>query len=1029
MACQATPIQRQNQFTSGKIDMVYHPASKLLPSSPMLPYKLPKRILAHVIAVSCFAAWPAYSFPSPPKFETDVAPILRDHCVRCHSGNDPDGGIDLSRASGLASGSSDQSIIRPGNSQSSHLIEVVSGDKPEMPKSGKPLSQQQIATLKDWIDAGAPWPYNVVLKSDPFDWWSLRPLARPSLPELDAAGQKWQKTPVDAFIWAKLKEQSLTPSQEVDRRTFIRRVTYDLVGLPPTPSQVDAFVNDTHPKAYENLVETLLSSPEYGERWAQHWLDVAHYGDTHGYDKDKVRPNAWPYRDYVIRSFNEDREYSQFVREQIAGDAFAPDSPDGITGLGFLAAGPFDFVGQIEVRDNTLEKQRVRNIDRDDMVSVTFNTFVSQTAQCARCHDHKFDPIKQSDYYAIQSVFAAIDRADRPYDPDPTIASKRKELTATLERLNQQKKDLESKVRTLAGPELTTIETEIDSLVRDQVKTRPTEYGFHSEIATTQSQHKWVQVDLGESKKISSIVLSPAFDDFANIGAGFGFPLRYRVDLSNDPNFSDKTTLVDKTESDAANPGVAPVLIDAKENTARFVRITATKLAPRQNDFIFALAELSVFTIDGNNVALGRKVSALDSIEAPVRWAKSNLVDGKTPSGKDANADLRLAQLQQARRQAIAKVMSDALRKDIDENAVAIERTSSQLMAMPKQETVYAAATDFATQGAFVATGGKPRTIHVLDRGSESAPKEIATPGTLATAPSLESRFQLSDPDDERARRAALADWIVDKRNPLTWRSIVNRMWSYHFGRGIVESTNDFGRMGAEPSHPELLDYLAVEFRDGKQSIKELHRMIVLSATYRQSSAQRSEPARVDSENRLLWRMNRRKLEAEAIRDGVLMVSGKLNRERGGPSFKPFRFEDDHSPRYLYQEYDPNDVSTHRRSIYRMIVRSVPDPFMSSLDCADPSLSVDRRNETLTALQALSLLNNPFMVRMAEHFADNIKQRYPLESDQIPGVFMDLLQRAPTPEERTLLESIAKSHGLANVCRLLFNANEFLFVD
>ena len=342
---------------------------------------------------------------------------------------------------------------------------------------------------------------------------------------------------------------------------------------------------------------------------------------------------------------------------------------------------------------------------------------------------------------------------------------------------------------------------------------------------------------------------------------------------------------------------------------------------------------------------------------------------------------------------------------------------------------VFAAASEFEPLGAFVPTHGKPRAVHVLKRGSEKDPGAEVGPGACGYLPELGSRFQVEAAAGEGARRAALAKWLVDKRNPLTWRSIVNRVWQYHFGRGIVDSPNDFGRMGAMPTHPELLDWLAVEFRDGPQSIKQLHRLICTSAAYRQSSAGNAEFEKLDGANQFLWRMNRRRLEAEAVRDSVLTVAAQLDNTRGGPPFKAFGFKDDESPHYNYEEYDPDDPQSHRRSVYRLIVRSVPDPFMATLDCADPSASVAKRNETLTPLQSLALLNNPFMVRMAEHFAERITPLGTNNADRLAAAWRIAFGREPETEELAPLVGYADRQGLPNACRLIFNMSEFVFVD
>jgi hypothetical protein len=345
------------------------------------------------------------------------------------------------------------------------------------------------------------------------------------------------------------------------------------------------------------------------------------------------------------------------------------------------------------------------------------------------------------------------------------------------------------------------------------------------------------------------------------------------------------------------------------------------------------------------------------------------------------------------------------------------------------QRSVFAAATDFEPQGEFRPTKGKPRPVYLLARGSEKDPQAEVGPGTCGYIPELESRFALDPTADEGPRRVALARWLVDKRNPLTWRSIVNRVWQYHFGHGIVDSPNDFGRMGALPTHPELLDWLAAEFRDGKQSIKLLHRLICTSAVYRQSSTGNAAFERRDAANQYLWRMNRRKLEAEAVRDSVLSVAGKLDLQSGGPGFYAFEFGDDHSPHYGYDKYDPDDALSHRRSIYRLIVRSVPDPFMTTLDCADASAVVPKRNETMTPLQSLALMNNKFMVRMAEHFSKRIEPLGTTHSERLTAAWRLAFARNPSDGELSAITEFAERHGLANACRLIFNLNEFVFID
>ena len=465
--------------------------------------------------------------------------------------------------------------IVPGQPEASLLLEYVSGEKPEMPKDAPPLAAEQVAALRRWIAEGAPWPEGAVLenkKKIDGDWWSLVPLAEVEVPELD---DPWIRTPVDAFILAKLHEHGLSPSAEADRRTLIRRLTYDLHGLPPTPEEIDAFVADTRDDAYEQLVDRLLASPRYGERWGRHWLDVVHFGESHGYDKDKPRLNAWPYRDYVINSLNADKPYDQFVTEQIAGDFLSLD-PQATVATGFIAAGPWDFVGHVELREGTTDKAIARSNDRDDMVANTMSTFVSLTVHCARCHDHKFDPIRQQDYYALQAVFAGVERAERPYDVDEETTERRLRLLARagvkelgLAALNRRVEEITSPEIEALDKQIAAWQSELDAL--PAAKASQT-LGYHSQIMPAPDATKWVQVDLGESRPIDEVVLVPAHVVYGgHAGPGFGFPPRFKVEVSDDPAFLSSRVLADHTEVDLPHPGDAWQRI-AADGTAAALR-------------------------------------------------------------------------------------------------------------------------------------------------------------------------------------------------------------------------------------------------------------------------------------------------------------------------------------------------------------------------------------------------------------------------------------------------------------------------
>jgi hypothetical protein len=1013
--------------------------TKLLSNFMAVALHLCRMATAAVVLAVAHPGFAAAPETNQIEFVRDIQPIFLAKCVQCHGDTTAHSGLRLDAKAAAMAGGESGLAIAPQSSQKSLLVQrIESRGDDKMPPEGEPLTQQQIALIKRWIDQGAVWPEGVdrAKRTDKYDWWSLKPLVRPPVPEMVfyETGDPANASPVDAFIRAKLNEQGLAPSAEADRRTLGRRLYFDLIGLPPTPEEIDSFVADTRADAYAQLVDKLLDSPHYGERWARHWLDVVHYGDTHGYDKDKPRPNAWPYRDYVIRAFNSDKPYGLFVEEQVAGDVLAPGTEDGITATGFIAAGPWDFIGHAEVPESKVDGMIARNLDRDDMVTNTCNTFLSITVQCARCHDHKFDPVVQLDYYRLQAVFSALDRADRPYDVEPAVSEQRSRLSQLKKELLTAKQELEKLVAQLGGQELKELDEQIAAAGKTESHPLNAQFGYHSQIETNQQVNKWVQVDLGEPRRIESLHLVGCDDDFNNIGAGFGFPVRFKVELSNDEAFENGvTTVTDQTTRDFANPGTTPVQFPLAGRVGRYVRVTATKLARRQDDFIFALAELRVFDASGQDVARGRLVQSLDSIEAPPRWQRSNLVDGyyvgvNLPAGKSA------AELKSQRDDLLEKVVSETIRAAINENNGSLADVTTSLSKLSAPRTVYAG-TVYSGSGAFIGTGGsggKPRVIQILARGDVTRPVKIVDPGTFPLAPNGVGEFALPTDHAEGERRIALAKWITARDNPLTWRSIVNRVWLYHFGCGIVDSPSDFGRMGRRPSHPELLDWLAIEFRDGGQSLKRLHRLIVNSATYRQRSSAGKDDTRekIDASNTYLWRMNRRKIEAEAVRDAVLTVAGKLNRQMEGPAFQDFVVEKpDHSPHYEYQRHNPDDERIYRRSVYRFLVRSQPQPFMTTLDCADPSMNVDKRNETVTSLQALALLNNQLMLTMAKAMSERVTQNNTDLSQQVGHAFRLALSRSPTRDELEELLKYTEAHGLASLCRLLLNLNEFVFVD
>lgn len=937
-------------------------------------------------------------------FERDVAPIFEARCLSCHDDVKRKGGLSLvRRVDALSGGDSGDPAIVPGDPDGSGLIAAVSaeaGEVPSMPRKQTPLENTEVAILREWIARGANWPDDRALHdraaeyefAERANWWSLKPLEHVTPPR--GAEGAMAANSIDAFLDAFLDEaiegRGLEVSPLADRRTLIRRVTFDLTGLPPAPEDVAAFVADERDDAYERWVDRLLASPRYGERFARAWLDLVHFGETHGYDKDKPRPNAWPYRDYVIRNLNADKPYDRFVLEQLAGDVIAPHDGDAIVATGFIAAGPWDFVGHVELREGTKDKAITRNLDRDDMVTTTMSTFASATVHCARCHDHKFDAIRQLDYYSLQAVFAGVERADREYDGDAGVARDRERLRRDLARIDAPSNAAPSN----AAPSN-------DAHVR---------LGWHGELSARAEAECWVGVDLGSPTPIDEVIVVPAHEAYGGWpGPGFGFPLRFVVEVANAADFGDARVLADFTGRDFANPGDRPLITRGDGSPARYVRVRASKLWPRTGDFAFALGELIVAN-NGRNAAAKRPGIASSSIEAAPRWSLENLTDGRTRSG------------------------------DLDDSAASFHPWRTRIESRANLEAALAALgaahVVYAVTPVVGATGSGPpnafpRPIHLLLRGDVSAPDPVhgaVAPGALSAVAAIPSRFE--DSADEGARRLALAQWLVSPENPLTWRSIVNRVWGWHFGNGIVTTPNDFGHMGALPSHPRLLDWLARDFLDRGASLKALHRAIVTTKAYRRSSLATPRQLAEDGSNVWLARSPRRRLDAEQFHDSLLWLADRLDPTIGGPSIRRFAFHDDHSPIYDYSEFEPDLSSPQRRAIYRFVVRSVADPFFDGLDCPDASLLTPKRNETITALSALALQNDPFVFEACVRFAERLQRDRPDDRvAQVEFAFQLALSRPPTKDESEAFVAHASRHGLAAMCRVLVNLAEFSYID
>ncbi|MCU1325450.1 MAG: Protein of unknown function (DUF1553)/Protein of unknown function (DUF1549)/Planctomycete, partial [Bryobacterales bacterium] len=913
-----------------------------------------------------------------------------------------------------------------------------------MPPKGERLSKEEVAILRQWIDAGADWPASGEVEVVEAHW-SLKPLTPVAVPPHVAGGH-----PLDAFVDAKLAPKSLKRSPPADRRTQIRRLTFDLTGLPPTPEETRAFVEDVDPKAYEKLVDRLLASPRYGEQWARHWLDVVQYADTHGNDHDYYRPNAWPYRDYVIQALNDDKPYARFVAEQIAGDALFPEDSQATVALGFLAAGPWDQTLIAGIREDTVDHQMGRNLDRDNMVSSVMSTFTSLTVHCARCHNHKFDPITQREYYALQAVFAGVDRADRPFDADPKLHARRRELLARKKKIVA--KDIDN-LAVLDSPEMAAKIAELAKNSRWELLDVLKVTAAEGTVFTKQEDASWFVSGTRPDKDTFTVtartklkgVRALRLEVLPDKRLPQGGPGRY-----DNGNF----------HLSQLRATAQPVNADAKSA----VPLEFTRAIADHSDAGDVIAN----TLDGNP-------DTFWSIHPQYNQPHEAVFELKKPAGFDPGTEL-VIQLEfagktghqigrfrlSATMQAVPATQTTPMPSLLPPAIVAILNTPAEqhtleqrrdlafhilggeidqeIAALPPPQIVYAATRDFTPTGSFKPSL-KPRPIHLLARGDITKPGELIGPATTACVPNLSGALAITNAEDEALRRAALARWLIDERNVLVWRSIVNRVWHYHFGRGLCDTPNDFGKMGGVPSHPEMLDWLAMWFRDdAKGSLKALHRLIVTSATYQQSSLAKDQSTAVsmDSENRLLWRMNRSRLTGEMVRDAVVQMSGKLDLKMGGPSVVQFKHQDiaktfmpaDGSPAFLdYEHFDPDAPENYRRAVYRFVFRTVPDPLLDALDCPDGGAATPVRNASATALQALVFLNNRFLIRQCEHIAARIEKEVTRPDELSAAAFRLMLQRAPDARETAAFTEYIQRHGLANACQVLLNSNEFLYID
>ncbi len=849
-----------------------------------------------------------------PDFQKDIAPVLAKHCAVCHSGKNKASDYSVeSQREAIAGGKKHGKAVVGGHPELSPLLHMIKGEKePRMP-IGSTLAKADVDRIEAWVRA---MPAESAAQQPVWRWPYEKPVL-PAIPNVNA--KQWTRNPIDRFVLAKLESHQLAPAPEADKRTLARRAYYDLIGLPPTPEQMQEFLNDASPHAWESLIDRLLADPRYGERWGRHWLDLVRYGETSGLEGDGAIGNAWRYRDWVVDAFNKDLPYDRFVHLQLAGadehsktrNNYTPDIQGHIP-LGFLRLAPWD-------RSN-LVAEEVRQNYLSEITTTVGSVFLGLSVGCARCHDHKYDPIPQKDYYRMQAFFNAIqvENVEVPFkDPDF-----RKKAEGKVKELQARLKD---------GPE----KLELDRFEAEALK----------------------QFIAGRKK----------------LAAAPDYKLT-REDLRLDMRLGEKS-LFTKQERDLH----AELLEDANRTQDPEEREPLEKLES----------------------ALMQRLE-----NRPERFDTLRIDDLRGELGRTASKIFTAEQRDKHR--------------ELSEKLEVFSRRAGRWSAM--------ALTVKNVPGP--PNGPMIAPTRVLIRGDYRQPGEPVEAGFL-TAIAGKAEPAVIEQDryrqfPTRGWRTTLARWIASPDNPLTARVMVNRIWQFHFGKGIVATPSDFGANGERPTHPELLDWLAHRFVEEKWSIKAMHRLMMTSAAYRQSSENsRFQSNASDAENKLLWRFPRRRLEAEEIRDSILYISGRLNPERGGPSIFPPLPEDlADFARYgrgggLMWETNEKPEDAFRRSLYIFQRRSLPLPSMAAFDAPVFSESCDRRSATTTPLQALSMMNGYLVQEEAAYLA---KRAGTL--DQAVNL---ILQRKLTPEERERLQ--AYSGSLESICRVLLNSNEFLYLD
>ena len=837
-------------------------------------------------------------------FTDHIRPIFERSCWNCHGEASQLSGLDLRSREAAVEGGTRGPALVPGRAEESRIYRVLAGlDDPPMPMSGDALTDAEVSAIRTWIDNGAHWDAggatsagaalaaleNSMLPDGARDYWAFRLPAKATVP-----ASKVYDHPVDRFLDAARREAGVSAGPRADPLTRLRRAYLDLTGLPPTPEQVEEFLSDTERGAWDRLIGRLLDSPHYGERWGRHWMDVARYADSTGFEQDYRRQNAWRYRDYVINAFNRDKPYNQFLREQIAGDELDHVTDETRIATGFLRAGP-----RVNFREKDNPERRHDYLD--DVLATLGRGVLGMTVHCARCHDHKFDPILQKDYYSMQASIFGYVEIDYPLLDRADVAEYR-EKNAAIDAHQQ-----------------------------------------------------------------------PLRDEIAEIEAPHSERLRLELIRERFPENVQQAALKPEEER---TPG------------EQLLAAQVLSINPPRRQVVEALSEA-----EGDRWSkLTAAVEALEALRPPEPPMAEIVTDGDYRFAPDGPGD--------------------------------------QVIGCPECRILPDEPGSFLYEEGGPAYEAPPN--YFLIRGDPFSPGSPMSPGFLTAATYGAPPTALPRPDGRTSgRRLALAEWIASRENPLTARVMVNRIWHHHFGRGIVRTLDNLGRMGDEPTHPALLDWLAVEFMDRGWSVKEMHRLLMTSEAYQMASAHEDAGNRAaDPDNRRLWQYRPQRLEAEALRDAIMTVSGGIDLTVGGPPVFP------HVPQELllaarngYWEDQGDGPEVWRRSVYVYRRRSLGFPFFDTFDLPDQNQTAAARNVSTVATQALTLMNNEFVLNQARLFADRLERAAPGDVDrQIDLAYRIALTRPPAPEEAEVARDLVSSQSLVDLTHVMLNLNEFLYL-